>query len=99
MEYTVTNESSQIDWNASGDDRILQNVNNILNTFQNEIPYDRLCGRNPDNLDSSTERMINNIIEETYDLIANYETRVTVKDVKAAIDNGELKLEVVVDID
>lgn len=99
MEYTINNKENDIDWNASGDARILQNVSNILNLFQNEVPYDRLRGRNTDNLDSTQETLVNKIIEETYDLIKTYETRVTVNDVKASIDNGELNLEVVVDID
>lgn len=83
MEYIVTsNDTELIDWNASGDKRILQNVNNILNTIKYEVPYDRLMGRDPKNLDGVFEKNKAAIIEETYDLINTYETRVSVKSVK-----------------
>ena len=81
MEYEVYSNKSYINWNAKGDERILQNVNNILNTFKDEVAYDRLMGRDPDNLDKPLEKVKNQIIEETFTLVSTYETRAKVKEV------------------
>lgn len=89
MEYEVFSNKSYINWNAKGDERILQNVNNILNTFKDEIAYDRLMGRDPDNLDKSLEKVRNKIIEETFILVSNYETRANVKEVDVSYELDE----------
>ncbi|WP_061312813.1 hypothetical protein [Clostridium botulinum] len=106
MEYTVKSDTNLINWNAKGDERILQNVNNILNIVKYEVPYDRLMGRNPKNLDGVLEKNKVALIEETYDLINTYETRATVKNVeiefKESDDNKDIKIpfiKVVVTID
>ncbi|WP_252235590.1 hypothetical protein [Clostridium sp. CH2] len=106
MEYTVKSDTNLINWNAKGDERILQNVNNILNIVKYEVPYDRLMGRNPKNLDGVLEKNKAALIEETYDLINTYETMATVKNVeiefKESDDNKDIKIpfiKVVVTID
>lgn len=96
MDYTVRS-SDLIDWNAKGNKRILQNVNNIINTIQDEVPYDRLRGRNPKNVDK-TNKNRNALIEETYDLIRTYEPRAIVKSVEIE-DVQNLAIKVVVSID
>lgn len=96
MDYTVKS-SDLIDWNAKGNKRILQNVNNIINTIKDEVPYDRLRGRDPKNVDK-TNKNRNALIEETYDLIKTYEPRVTVKSVDIEEDEN-LIIKVVVSID
>lgn len=96
MEYTVKS-TDVIDWNAKGNKRILQNVNNIINTIKNEVPYDRLRGRDPKNIDA-TNKNRNALIEETYDLIQTYEPRATVKSVEIE-DIQNLVIKVVVSID
>ncbi|NRT90087.1 hypothetical protein [Clostridium beijerinckii] len=99
MDYTISSDQRLIDWNAKGNARILQNVNNILNTMQYEVPYDRLMGRNPKNLDGDFEKNKAVLIEETYDLINDYETRATVKSVtieyKESEDNKNIKIPVI----
>lgn len=97
MEYEVYSNKNYLNWNAKGDERIIQNVNTILNTFKDEVPYDRLMGRNPDNLDKPLEKVKNKIIEETYDLVNTYETRVTVKEVNIIyeVDENNNKIPVI----
>lgn len=97
MDYIVKS-SDLIDWNVKGNNRILQNVNNILNTIKNEVPYDRLMGRDPKNIDKIGVKNRNSLIEETYDLIKTYEPRVTVKSVEIE-DIQNLEIKVVVSID
>ncbi len=89
MTYEVYSNQSYINWNAKGDERILQNVSNILNTLKYELPYDRLMGRNPDNLDKPLNKIRNKLIEETYDLINTYETRVNVKEVDIIYEKND----------
>lgn len=89
MEYEVYTNKSYINWNAKGDERILQNVNNILNTFKDEVAYDRLMGRNPDNLDKTLEKVKNQIIEETFTLVSTYETRAKVKEADVVYELDE----------
>ncbi|WP_160688310.1 hypothetical protein [Clostridium sp. C2-6-12] len=95
MDYVIKSSDS-IDWNVKGDKRILQNVNNIINTIKNEVPYNRLMGRNPKNIDK-TNKNRNALIEETYDLIQIYEPKVTVKKVDI-IESENLEIKVVVSI-
>ena len=96
MDYIVKS-SDLIDWNAKGNKRILQNINNIINTVKNEVPYDRLMGRDPKNIDK-TNKNRNALIEETYDLIKTYEPRATVKSVEIEdIQNLEIKVVVTID--
>ena len=87
MKYTINSNEQLINWNAKGRERIAQNVNNILNTLQNEVPYLRSMGRNPENIDSITTKTRYALTEETYDLINEYEPRALVKSVQ--IEEGE----------
>jgi phage baseplate assembly protein W len=96
MDYTVKS-TDVINWNAKGNERILQNVNNIINTVKNEVPYERLMGRDPKNVDA-TKKNRNMLIEETYDLIQMYEPRAIVKSVEIE-DIQNLVIKVVVSID
>lgn len=100
MEYIVkSNDTGLINWNAKGDERILQNINNILNTIKYEVPYDRLMGRSPENLDGVFEKNKAALIEETYDLINTYETRATIKSVvieyKKSKDNESIEIPII----
>lgn len=104
MEYEVDSNQNLINWNAKGDERILQNINNILNTLKYEVPYDRLKGRDPDNLDKNFSQSRQKLIEETYDLINTYEPRATVKNVQCNYGKNEAGedtpvIKVVVNID
>ncbi|MCI1478125.1 MAG: GPW/gp25 family protein [Clostridium beijerinckii] len=99
MDYVVNSDNVLINWNAKENDRILQNINNILNTMKYEVPYDRLMGRDPKNLDGNFEKNKAAIIEETYDLINTYETRAIVKSVtveyKESEENKYIKIPVI----
>ena len=41
MEYTI-DMGAPLAWNAKGHNRVLQNVANLIRTFQYEVAYDRL---------------------------------------------------------
>ncbi|KFX57595.1 hypothetical protein HYH39_02345 [Clostridium botulinum] len=98
MDYTIYSDEQLINWNAKGNEKILQNVNNILNLIKNEVPYARNMGRDLDNIDLTIARSRYKLIEETYDLIQKYEPRVTVKKVTVS-DEVNPFIKVVVTID
>ena len=105
MKYEVySGKEVCINWNVKGNERIVQNVNNILNTIKFELPYDRLFGRDPKNIDKPLNKTRNAYIEETYDLINTYEPRAVVESVDIILRRDEFNdtipiLKVVISID
>lgn len=100
MLYNINSNKSYINWNATDDERIIQNIVNILNTVRYEVAYDRVMGRNPENLDRNFLDVQSLLISETYDLIEEYEPRAKIKNVFVKqLPNGEIDIEVVVDIE
>lgn len=98
MDYTVNSNTTSINWSAKGNERILQNINNILNTIKYEVPYDRLMGRDPKNIDSFLNKSKYAIMEETYNLINTYEPRANVKSVTIeGVENPVIKVVVTID--
>ncbi|WP_343101885.1 hypothetical protein [Romboutsia sp. MSSM.1001216sp_RTP31141st1_G3_RTP31141_220114] len=100
MLYNINSNKSYINWNATDDERIIQNIINILNTVRYEVAYDRVMGRNPENLDRNFLDVQSLLISETYDLIEEYEPRAKIKNVLVKqLPSGEIDIEVVVDIE
>lgn len=81
-EYTIYSNSIELNWNAKGIERIIQNVGNLLNTYIYEVAYNRQMGRDSGNFDRPLPVLIAAAIEETFDLIQDYEPRATVVDVE-----------------
>ncbi|EJO5349080.1 hypothetical protein NRP93_003232 [Clostridium botulinum] len=79
--YTIYS-NQELNWNSKGEERILQNVTNLLNTYMTEVSYNRKMGRNLENIDKPLDIFIARVIEETYDLVEEYEPRVTIKDIE-----------------
>jgi phage baseplate assembly protein W len=96
MEYRVS-KNININWNAKGSERIVQNVYNLLNTFRYEVAYNRILGRNPANLEKPVSDMIPLVIAETYELITEYEPRATIIKVEVVgVEEGDPTIEVVI---
>lgn len=98
MQYTVDSNYQEINWNAKGDEQIVQNVCNILNLIKNEVPYARDKGRDLSNIDKTSNLTRYKLIEETYDLIEKYEPRVIVDDVQVDFSSNP-NIKVVITID
>lgn len=91
--------SREIDWNAKGAARRVQNINNALNTYRHEVAYDRTFGRDPANRDKPMDKCIQAVIAETYNLVPVIDPKATVLDViPQEKDEGELSLKVVIDL-
>lgn len=95
----IVYSNQKINWNAKGNERILQNVVNILNTYRYEIAYDRTFGRDPNTIDKPIVKTRDVLIAETYDLIQDYESRAVVKDVEVLQGKDGPVIKAVVDIE
>jgi len=101
MEYTIdTSIQTPLNWNASGDERIVQNVLNLLRTFRYDVGYDRTRGIDPRVLDMPLKKAQAVYISEVYRVIDLYEPRASVKSVKfSGIDEEEgMQFQVVIEI-
>lgn len=97
-QYTIYS-NQELNWNAKGQERILQNVINILNTYRYEVAFDRVFGRNTDNIDRPNNEVIQNLIAETYELIEQYEPRAKVVEVNIYMnEEGEPVTKVVLEV-
>lgn len=96
MIYELTSGQG-INWNAYGKERKAQNVVNLLNTALSEIPFNRNKGIDESFIDRNINEVENKIIENVYDLIAEYEPSAKIKSVKLTKEENP-KLKVVIDI-
>ncbi len=100
MIYNIDSSNSKVNWNAQGHDRIIQNIINILNTVRYEVAYDRVMGRDPNNLDKNFNEIESLLIAETYDLVEEYEPRAKIENVYInQLQTGEINIKVVVEIE
>lgn len=91
MKITVYSNDASIDWKATGVERIIQNVKNLVRTRQFEVPFMRNLGVNPDIIDANKEMIKTDIAKHIQEMINTYENRVTVGDVRieSCDENGE----------
>ena len=78
MKYTVSSDSPDIQWGLTGEERIVQNVLNILRTKKHEVPFMRDFGVDPDNFDEDIDFIRANIMQDVTNEIKAYESRVEV---------------------
>ncbi len=75
-----------INWNATGDDRIAQNVRNLINTYRYEIPYHRTMGIPGSLIDRPGPALMEIARVEIAQMLAVYEPRANVEDVQCEMD-------------
>lgn len=101
MEYVIeTSKDNKIDWEATGVDRILQNVSNIIQTLKYEVAYDRTLGIDSRLLQMPLDKAAALATTEIINQITLREPRAKVKSVNyLGIDtSGNMQFRVVVDI-
>lgn len=101
MQYTIdTSQEIKLNWGASGKERIIQNVFNLVSTFKYEIAYNRAKGIDPSILDKPANVLEGAFIAEVYRVVEEYEPRATIKSVSLiGTDNdGNMQFKVVVDV-
>lgn len=99
MIYKISSEDEVIDWNATGNDRIVQNVLNIIRTKKYEVPFMRLMGISPDYIDEALNGYRADIINDVIENINTYEPRVEVLNVDISISNPNGDIEITVELE
>lgn len=101
MEYVIdTSQEVNLNWNATNDERIVQNVLNIISTWKYEVAYNREMGIDSTLLEKPTQISSAQYISEVFRVIQEYEPRVTVKEVKfiGTDENGNMQFKVVINV-
>lgn len=84
----VRSGEGRINWNATGNDRIAQNVRNLINTYRYEVPYHRTMGLPGSLIDRPGPLLTESARVEIARMLAVYEPRANVKDVQCEMDTG-----------
>jgi phage baseplate assembly protein W len=94
------NSNSAINWQATGYDKIADNIANILKTRISEVPYMREMGIDPDYMDMPVSEVKGQIISDAIEAISTYESRAEVVeiDVIEATAEGDLIIKVVIEV-
>lgn len=100
MIYTISNTSTTLEWGLKGEERIVQNVLNLLRTKQGEVPFMREMGVDPEMVDNTLPFIRAKITEDITELVAEYEPRAKVLEVNLleADDTGSVVYEVKVEV-
>lgn len=100
MKVTVYSNDNSLNWKASGDERIVQNVKNILRTRPFEVPFMRGLGINPDFIDSHTQNIKDDFTTHVADVIKEYEQRATVlsASIESIDENGNYVIAVELEV-
>jgi Gene 25-like lysozyme. len=101
MEYVLdTSRRNNLNWNATGNERIIQNVNNIINTWKYEVAFNREMGILSEVIDNPKDSAAALYISEIYRVVAEFEPRAKVKEVEFidSDQNGNMQFKVVINI-
>lgn len=98
--YTIKVGSGELNWAASGTERILQNVRNLLSTSYREVAYARDKGLDPSYIDRRPEEAKALFAAQAAAAIHDYEPRARFVGVKSfsVTAAGDMAVEVEVEI-
>ena len=102
MIYEIdTSNPVALNWAATGTERVIQNVTNLINTWKYEIAYNRTIGIDPGLMDKPSDEAAINYTSQVYELISNFEPRAAVQEVtNTGIDeNGNMVFKVVISVE
>jgi len=89
----ISTEEEPINWEAKGQERIIQNAKNILRTQLGEIPYDRMCGMDPALKDIPLQ-LLDERVQEEVDMALQWEPDVRARNARWRMkNNGEVSIE------
>ena len=100
MIYTVSSRNTTINWDATDEERIVQNVLNLIRTRKREISFIPDAGLEPDNIDNLMSRIKQDIEYEVIKLIEDYEYRAEVLSVTVDLvtENGDMEIVVELEV-
>ena len=99
-EYVISTSNPVLNWTATGNERIVQNVLNLIRTFRYSVGYDRTRGINPAVVDMPLNEAVMVYTAEIYRVVELYEPRATVTSVSFSglDDDGNMDFEVAIEI-
>jgi hypothetical protein len=101
MTYVIyTGIDKKLNWSAKADERIIQNIYNLLNTYRYEVGYDRTLGLKRDFLDMPLNEAIPIAKNEIYSIINDNVPNaiITSIDYIGMSTDGNLNMKVVIEI-
>ena len=100
MKLIIKSNDDSLNWTAKGEERIIQNVKNIIRTRQFEVPFMRALGISPDFIDSMPKDIKTDITEHIRGLIDTYEPRATVQSahIESCDENGDWVISVELEV-
>lgn len=101
MQYIInTGDSTPLDWGATGDNRVIQNVRNLFSTWRYEVAFDRTKGVDPSIMDRPAPEAAALYMAEMPRLVNTYEPRAKFvsADWMGLDDEGNLIFRVVIEI-
>lgn len=100
MKYVIdTSKQQPLNWSAKGQERIVQNVLNLINTFKYEVAYDRLLGLSPDLIDKPLIQVKGLLTAEIIEQVERFEPRATIGDVEISANGmGDIIIKVSIEI-
>lgn len=99
MRYLVTNERRALDWNATGDALLLQNLSNLLRSWTGEIPFLYEAGMYAGLQDMATPAAEALLVTEVHRLFDYYAGRVDIEDVRITRESEGVRIEVEIEVD
>lgn len=100
MIRTISSNDTTLEWGLTGEDRIIQNVLNLIRTRQYEVPFMRKLGVNPDVIDNTLPFIESEVENDIIELVDTYESRAKVLavSIREVDDNGNFAYEVKVEV-
>ena len=95
-----SSKSLELNWTAKGNDRVIQNVYNILNTRKSDVAYNREFGISPDVFDNDVETSKILLMEDLEEQIRINEPRAKLKsiDIQGVTAEGEIAVVVKIEV-
>lgn len=92
MLYALSNADKSINWEATGNDRIAQNVLNLIRTKKYEVPFLPEMGLEPENIDGVVQKLKYTIENDVMELIETWENRAVVLsvDINEVTEDGNV---------
>lgn len=75
MLYTVRSDETEIKWGLAGAERIVQNVRNILRTYEGEVKFMPGIGFDPEYIDGRLEALRQDVTDRISEQLKEYENR------------------------
>jgi uncharacterized protein len=96
-----SSDKQELQWDAKGNNRVVQNLRNMLSTFKYEVAYDRTMGLSGAFIDKPLDQAIATVTTEIIELVSERELSAIVKEIQftGIDDDGMMQFKVVIDIE